>query len=170
MELWQIILIGICLLLLIVVLRRAASGRDRGKAVPPSAVGQKIGIKDLQQKADEYNIYYSGKSATPAAIVFIPKESRVIWDLKQGMNWWKPLKDKSRLKELIDALDRELQGSTTQAALRVLVLPPSLEPYSPPQAYLYSDQVATPKKISGSYPRVSLRAIREIRHSGGLRR
>ncbi|MFO7817647.1 MAG: hypothetical protein R6V39_08225 [Desulfovibrionales bacterium] len=170
MEVWQIIIIVIGLPALFIILRRIASGQDRGKAVPPSSIGQKISIKDLQKNADSYNIYYSGQNATPAAIVFIPKDSRIIWDLKQGMNWWKPLQDKSKLNDLINAMDRELQASTVKAALRILVLPPSLEPYSSTSAYLYSDQVTTPKKIDGSLPRVSLRAIKEIRHSGGTRR
>ncbi|MFP4167958.1 MAG: hypothetical protein ACLFSY_03795 [Desulfonatronovibrionaceae bacterium] len=170
MELWQIATIGAGLLLLILILRRVASGQDRGKAILPSKIGQDLGIEDILEKAVEYNIYYSGKDSTPAAIIFIPKDTRIIWELKQGLNWWKPIQDEAGLKEIIDALHRQLDAVQTKARLRVLVPPPSLKPYDSQPAYLYSGQLATPKRIAGSHPRVSLRAIKEIRHSGGIRR
>ena len=166
MDMWLVLSIGAGAVVLLLMVRRVAAGTERGRAVLPSSLGQEIKIRDLKSRYDEFKVFFSGSQAHPGALAFIPKQARVTWELKQGMNGWKPVEEERQLDELVSRMNRNLEVGAQQPRVRVLELPSSLKAMDTNRAYLYSDQVTTPRKVSGPNPAVSFRAVRPRRRPG----
>lgn len=166
MEMWLMLWIGLGAVVLLLLVHRVAAGTERGRAVLPTSLGQGMKIEELKNSFADFDIFYSGSKPHPAALVFIPKESRVSWELKQGMNWWKPVEEQSQLDELVSRMNRNLEVGAQQPRVRILELPSSLKSVEPARAYLYSDQATNPRKVSGTAPAVSLRAVQPKKKPG----
>ena len=119
--------------------------QNRGRAVLASKMDRALTLEEIQNQIQNFDIFYSGQSSMPSAMIWIPKDSPVHWKLKGGAKGWKQVEDEPKLLDLLHRIHRENGDGAWK--LWILLPPPSLEHLHPGYTYLWSVQALNPQRV-----------------------
>jgi hypothetical protein len=111
--------------------------------VYPSSLGLDIRVEQLRQNAQDYDVYYSGPSNNPSAILFVLREQRPL-NLELDRDW-KEVVPGPDLEDLFWRIEMDRQN---RVKLRAVVPPVErLQSADNVLAYIYTPAYASMRKV-----------------------
>ncbi len=142
---------------------RVTSSTGRGRSQLASRAGFDLRIDDLLEELDTFDVYFSGpQQATPAALLFIPREEKTPWDLPAGHLGWRQLETATEIREVVGRLKKH--DMYRQLRLRALFGPEDdngEQSEQQPKAMLYAVATRVPRRSKTDARALTLTPIRE---------